>query len=77
MDIPARIGKITKDKLLEADEVFMASTAEGIMPIRRIDDRILSNGAPGPVTIRLRDAYWTKRDEGWHATPIDYAEEHG
>ena len=32
---------------------------------------------PGPVTIRLRDAYWTKRDEGWHATPIDYAEEHG
>lgn len=47
MDIPARIGEITKDELLEADEVFMASMAEGIMPIRRIDDRILSNGAPG------------------------------
>ena len=42
MDIPARIGEITKDELLEADEVFMASTAGGIMPIRRIDDRILS-----------------------------------
>lgn len=70
--IPNRSGHITKDELLDADEVFMASTAGGVMPIRQIDERILSNGAPGPVTRRLYDAYWKKHDEGWHATPVDY-----
>ena len=50
----------------------MASTAGGIMPISRINDRILSNGKPGPLTRRLHESYWAKHDEGWHATPVDY-----
>lgn len=63
---------ITKDELLAADEVFMASTAGGIMPIRQIEDRALPGNAEATVTKRLRDAYWAKHDAGWHATPIDY-----
>jgi len=72
LGIPNRKRHVTKDELLNADEIFMASTAGGIMPIRQIDERILSNGAPGPVTRRLHESYWKKHDEGWYATPVDY-----
>ena len=27
---------------------------------------------PGPVTMRLHDAYWRRRAEGWQGEPIDY-----
>jgi branched-chain amino acid aminotransferase len=59
-------------ELREADEIFLATTAGGIMPASRIDGRILGNDRPGPVSSRLREAFWAKRAEGWHATPIDY-----
>ena len=55
-----------------ADEIFLATTAGGIMPVSRIDGRILGNDRPGPVSSRLRETFWAKRAEGWHATPIEY-----
>ena len=55
-----------------ADEIFISSTAGGIMPVSRIDGRRMSNDAPGPLSMRLREAFWRRRAEGWHATPIDY-----
>ena len=70
--VPTRFAKIRADELLEADEIFIASTAGGVMPVTRIDGRILGTGAPGPMTRRLTDLYWAKHDQGWHATPIDY-----
>ena len=72
LDIGFSLGAITPDELREADEVFISSTAGGIMPISRVDDRILGNGRPGPVTARLRDTYWRKHEQGWHASPVDY-----
>lgn len=55
-----------------ADEVFISSTAGGIMPITKIDHTILGNGAPGPHTTRLFNLYWTKKQSGWHGTPVQY-----
>ena len=72
LNIPFSLAKVTPEKLRNADEVFLSSTAGGVMPIRRVDDRILSNDAPGEMTMRLRDRYWRKHDEGWHATEVDY-----
>ena len=42
------------------------------MPVSRVDHRILGNGCPGPLTTRIRDLYWSKHEEGWRATPVDY-----
>ncbi len=72
LGIPNRNDHITRDQLLDADEIFMASTAGGIMPISQVNERILSNGRPGPITKRLHETYWAKHDEGWHTTPVDY-----
>lgn len=55
-----------------ADEVFVTTTAGGIVPVTRVDGRPVGNGQPGPVTLRLRDLYWSRREAGWHATPVDY-----
>jgi branched-chain amino acid aminotransferase len=42
------------------------------MPIRQINERMLSNGSPGPISRKVHAEYWKKHDEGWHATPVNY-----
>ena len=66
------LKRITPDRLRDADEVFISSTAGGVMPVSRVDERIFGNGRPGPLTTRIRDLYWSKHEAGWHATPVDY-----
>ena len=46
------------------------------MPASRIDGRIMGNDRPGPVSSRLRERFWAKRRQGWHATPVDYEARH-
>ncbi|MDH3692671.1 MAG: aminotransferase class IV, partial [Gammaproteobacteria bacterium] len=70
LSIPYEYAVITPEQLRDADEVFLATTAGGIMPVNRIDDRHLNSGRPGPLTTRLRELYWKKHEQGWHATPI-------
>lgn len=70
--IPFAHADIRPQALREADEAFISSTAGGIMPVTRVDDRMLGDGSPGPVTTRIRDAYWRKHEQGWHATAVDY-----
>jgi len=72
-NVSPEVGKLRGDDLLRADEVFMASTAGGIMPIRKIDTTVIGNGAPGPVTQRLTKAYWALHDEPGMLTPVHYA----
>ncbi len=52
------------DEALEADEIFVTTTGGGPMPVTALDERVFSNGAPGPVTTAIRDDYWT-----WMARP--------
>ncbi|MBM3573378.1 MAG: branched-chain amino acid transferase [Alphaproteobacteria bacterium] len=72
LGIPAAARKIGAAEFRDADEVFVCSTAGGVMAVTRLDGRILGNGAPGPVTDRLQSLYWRKHGEGWHATPVNY-----
>ncbi len=41
---------ISVKELFEADEVFISSTTKGIMPINKIEDRLITSGEVGPVT---------------------------
>ena len=60
------------EELRNADEIFISSTAGGVIGVTRLDDRILSNDRPGPVTARLGESYWRFRREGWCNEAIDY-----
>lgn len=72
LGLPAEVRPITADEFRAADEIFLTTTAGGVMPAARIDGRIMGNDRPGPVSTRLKDRFWQKRAEGWHATPVDY-----
>ncbi|MBL0169997.1 MAG: D-amino acid aminotransferase [Gemmatimonadaceae bacterium] len=41
----------------EADECFITSATSFVLPVVRIDDAVIGSGAPGPVSMRLREAY--------------------
>ena len=70
----AAVAPITRAELEDADEVFAATTAGGVMPVSRIGSRILGNDRPGPVSMRLKETYWQRQAEGWHRTPVRHPE---
>jgi branched-chain amino acid aminotransferase len=37
-----------------------------------VDGESLGDGTPGPVTTRLRDAYWDLHEDPRYATPVRY-----
>ena len=67
------IGPIAPEALRAADEVFITSTAGGILPVTRIDHQPVADGEPGPLTSRLRQRYWAWNESGPDGTPVDYA----
>jgi len=51
------------DDIFAADEMFLTSTTREIVPIVRVDDRVIAGGLPGPITRRLLDVYRAKANE--------------
>ena len=50
--------------------MFLTSTAGGVMPISRVNGRIMNNDSPGPVSRRMKDLYWLAHGrEAWR-TPV-------
>jgi branched-chain amino acid aminotransferase len=72
LDIPCTVGPLSVRAVRAADEVFLSSTAGGIMPVTRVDGRDLGDGAPGPLTERLRALYWARHEDPAFTTPVDY-----
>ncbi|TPK70931.1 branched-chain amino acid transferase [Mesorhizobium sp. B2-4-15] len=58
--------------LKAADEVFITSTAGGIMPVTEIDGAAIAGGKVGPVTSRLMTLYWQKHDDPAWSSPVRY-----
>jgi branched-chain amino acid aminotransferase len=58
--------------LRQADEVFITSTAGGIMPVTTIDGAPVGGGTVGPLTTRLKDLYWQRHGDPLWSTPIRY-----
>lgn len=72
LGLRCEVRTVTLEELRAADEIFVSSTAGGVIGVTRLDGRILCNDRPGPISARLRDAYWRLRQEGWCAEKIDY-----
>jgi len=60
--------RLTPYDLYTADEVFLSSTAGGIIPIVQVDGRIISSGSPGPITRRVDKLYLEMAESGVHGT---------
>lgn len=58
-DLGYRVREVRfpKERLYEADEVFMTSSIKEVFPVTRIDRKQIGTGAPGKITLRLHDAF--------------------
>jgi branched-chain amino acid aminotransferase len=63
---------VPANELRCADEVFLSSTAGGVIPVTTVDDEAVGDGGPGPVTLLLRDAYWELHDDPRFSLPVRY-----
>lgn len=72
MGIVADAGIVTETQLLNANEIFLTSTAGGIIPITSIGERPVGDGHPGLKTVQLHRTYWSRRAEGWLCEPVKY-----
>ena len=71
-NVKAEFGIIKPDDMRAADEAFLTSTAGGIIPITKVDDQLIGNGSPGPLTLRLKDLYWALHENPKYTTPVAY-----
>ena len=72
LGIPAKLGTFGANVLKEADEVFITSTAGGVMPVTKVNGKPVGMGTPGKVTTLIRKRYWEAHDEDRWTTPVDY-----
>ncbi|KAL4789364.1 aminotransferase [Aspergillus venezuelensis] len=64
--LEVRIQLVPVQMAYEADEIFMCTTAGGIMPITRLDGGVVGDGRVGRVTGLIWDTYWGMHyDEGF------------
>lgn len=66
MGMETREVRFPKERLYEADEVWVTSTIKEIFPVTRVDGKKIKTGKPGPLTLRLR--------EKLHQKILQYAE---
>ncbi|SLN60206.1 Branched-chain-amino-acid aminotransferase [Falsiruegeria litorea R37] len=73
MRLECQVRAISRSDLLNADEVFITSTAGGVMPVSKVDGRSIGSGAIGTQSKRIMDRYWQLHDAPRHRTPVSYA----
>ncbi len=55
--MPVEQRPLPLDELLRADEAFIVSSSKEVCPVRQIDDSVIGQGAPGPHTRALMQAF--------------------
>ena len=57
LGVEAVFDNILRSDLYTADEVFLSGTAAEVVPINSVDDRVVGDGRPGPITRQLQEIY--------------------
>jgi len=47
----------TKQAMFDADEAFLTGTTTNVLPVVQVDDTIIGNGKPSPITLQLLDGF--------------------
>jgi branched-chain amino acid aminotransferase len=55
--IPIREGPILPEELESAAEVFLTGTSAGVWPVASIDDHMIGDGEPGPISRALGEHF--------------------
>ena len=70
LQIQAEARIVSAEETRGADELFLTSTAGGIIPATIVDGAAVGHGAVGPITRRLIERYWAKHTDPAWTTPV-------
>jgi branched-chain amino acid aminotransferase len=70
--LAATATDVSVTALHEADEVFITSTAGGIMPVTEIDGVRVADGKVGAITSHLMALYWQKHEDTAWSSQVHY-----
>ncbi|UCH22856.1 MAG: aminotransferase class IV [Deltaproteobacteria bacterium] len=70
--IPVELDRFGADVLEEAKEVFISSTAGGVIPVTTVNNKSVGDGKPGKITALIRKRYWEAHDEDRWTFPVIY-----
>jgi branched-chain amino acid aminotransferase len=75
ISIPVRFEQLTPEELASSDEVFVSSSLREVLPVVRVDGRVVGSGRPGPVTRALHAAF--RRRAGLAGAPMPWEGDNG
>jgi len=58
LSIPFAERIVQRLDLYTADEIFLTGTGAEVMPVTKVDGRVIGTGDVGPLTRRLREAFY-------------------
>jgi branched-chain amino acid aminotransferase len=73
LGIPSAIKALAPFDLFVAEELFLTSTAAGLIPVTKVDGALIGDGRPGPAFRRLDAAYDELQRSGRYGTPVGEA----
>lgn len=68
----AEIDFVKVDELYNADELFVCSTAGGVMPLATLDGEKIGDGKVGPITRRIWEDYWAAHYDPKYSFAVEY-----
>ncbi len=71
LGVPVSEPELTRYDVFTADECFLTGTAAEVIPVVKVDSRVIGDGKPGPVTLQLLSAF--RELTSRVGTPIDPA----
>ncbi|KAJ2979910.1 hypothetical protein NQ176_g2960 [Zarea fungicola] len=72
-NIQVRVEVVPVELAFQADEIFMSTTAGGVMPITSLDGKPVGDGKVGPITKLIWDGYWALHYDAKLTIAVDYA----
>jgi branched-chain amino acid aminotransferase len=57
--LEVEVGNLLRSDLYTADEAFLSGTAAEVVPIASVDDRVVGDGKPGPITRRIQEIFFS------------------
>jgi len=67
--IPVRVDDVPVGALYRATELFLTSTAGGVMPVRTLDGEAIGDGT-APITSLVRNRYWELHSDPRHSFEV-------
>jgi len=72
--LEVKVEFVPADLAYHCDEIFMCTTAGGIMPITSLDGQPVNDGKIGHVTKRVWDLYWAMHWDPQYSFAVDYCQ---